>query len=486
MTAPRADSTQPPLPATKRGKSGAGSPDPAEVVLVKVSPERILQGAWYRMPLLGLGCLAGYLRSRGVAVAIVDALFDRLGLEETVAAVTARAPRVVGFTAMTHEVNRAAQVAQEIRRAVPGAQTVIGGPHATALPRRTLEECEVFDFAVFGEGEETLFELVEALRTGAWDFGGVKGLAWRLRGKAGEIVTNERRPWVEDLDRLPPPAWDLYGPSDVYQIFASRGCPYRCIFCMRVLGERVRFRSPRNVVDEMESVVERYHPRQIDFSDETWTLRHKWVYEVCDEIIGRGLHEKVRWFANGRVNTVNEDLLRRMREAGCFRIGYGIESGNDEILEKAQKGTTVKQIEEAVAATKRAGLEIEAFYILGFPGETRRTALDTIGLAARLNTTTAAFGIMAPYPGTKVAEMAARGEGGYRILSRDWSDFDKHLGNALELDTLSRRELERLQARAYLWFYIRNLRLWDLARFLWEKRRAVGKIARKMMGLGRV
>jgi radical SAM superfamily enzyme YgiQ (UPF0313 family) len=455
----------------------------ADVVLVKTSPEVIVQGAWYRMPLLGLGYLAGYLRARGVKAGIVDAMFDRLSLEETVRRVVDAAPRLVGLTAMTHEIRRAAEVARAIRRRLPGARFVIGGPHCTALPERTLEEFEVFDFGVFGEGEETLLELWSALVRGEGESAGVleriSGLVWRRDGQAAR---NKARPWIRDLDALPQPAWDLYGPSEVYQIFASRGCPFQCIFCMRVLGDEVRFRSPRSVVDEFEAVVERYHPRQIDFSDETFTLRRGWTLEICDELIRRGLHRCVRWFANGRVNTVDEELLRRMREAGCVRIGFGIESGNEEILRAAHKGTTTAQVEKAVAACKRVGLEMEAFYILGFPGETRRTALDTIGLAARLNTTTAAFGIMVPYPGTRVAEMAERGEGGYRLLSRDWSAYDKHLGDALELATLSRRELERLQARAYLWFYLRNLRVADLFRFFWEKRKAIGKMARKQLG----
>lgn len=290
---------------------------------------------------------------------------------------------------------------------------------------------------------------------------------------------------MTDLDALPRPAWDLYGPSDVYQIYASRGCPFRCIFCMRALGDTVRYRSPKNVVDEFEEVLERYGPKRIDFSDETFTMRRAWVLEICDELERRGLHRRMPWFANGRVNTVDEDLLRRIRRAGCVRMGFGIESGNQAILEAAQKGTTIAQIERVIAAAKRAGLETEAFYILGFPGETRATALDTIRLAARLNTTSAAFGIMVPYPGTEVAAMAARGEGGYRLLSRDWSDYDKHLGNALELEGLPRRQLERLQARAYLWFYARNLRLGSLARFAWEKRKAAVRLVAKIVGQGK-
>jgi len=460
-----------------------------EVVLVKTAEEEIVQGGWYRMPLLGLGYLAAYLRAHGVAVGIVDAMFDQLKFAETVERIVAARPRMVGLTAMTHEIRRAAQVAEAVRERLPGVLVVVGGPHATALPERTLEEFPVFDFAVVGEGEETLWRLwlaagcapAEAPAT-AEQLRQIEGLVFR---NGGRVEVNARRDWMRDLDSLPPPAWDLYGPAEVYQVYASRGCPFQCIFCMRVLGDQVRFRSPANVVDEVEHVVERYGAKRIDFSDETFTLRRRWALEICDEMERRGLHKKIEWFANGRVNSVDEELLQRMRRAGCVRVGYGIESGNQSVLNVAQKGTTLEQIEKAIAATRRAGLEIEAFYILGFPGETRQTAWDTIRLAARLNTTTAAFGIMVPYPGTKVAEMAAHGEGGYRLISTNWSDFDKHLGNAMELDSLSRSQLERLQAQAYLWFYLRNLRLRSLARFAWEKRKAAGRLLGKMLGRSR-
>lgn len=451
---------------------------PLEVMLVKTSPANIVQGQWYRMPLLSLVYLASYLRKHEVSVGIVDAMFDSLSQQETIERIVRRCPRLVGITAMTHEISQAAEIAEAVRRSLPQTRIVIGGPHCTALPARTLEEFNAFDFGICGEGEHTLAQLYGALKTERDEFDNIPGLVFRQNG---EVVVNSLRERINDLDSLPPPAWDLYQPSERYRVFGSRGCPFKCIFCMRVLGDKVRFRSAKNVVDEIEWLVDRYHPRVINFSDETFIVRHKWVLKICDDMIRRGLPKKIKWTCNGRVNMTDEKLFARMKEAGCTRIGFGIESGNEDILKVAQKGITPQQIREAIAICKRVGLETEAFYILGFPGETRKTAMDTIRLAAELNTTTAAFGIMVPYPGTKVAEMVKRGEGGYRMISKDWTDFDKHLGNALELNTLSRKQLEGLQIKAYLWFYLRNFRFTDLAKFFWDKRKAVRWMAKKLL-----
>jgi radical SAM superfamily enzyme YgiQ (UPF0313 family) len=204
-----------------------------EVVLVKTAEEEIVQGGWYRMPLLGLGYLAAYLRAHGVSVGIVDAMFDQLKFAETVERIVAARPRMVGLTAMTHEIRRAAQVAEAVRERLPGVLVVVGGPHATALPERTLEEFPVFDFAVVGEGEETLWRLwlaagcapAEAPAT-AEQLRQIEGLVFR---NGGRVEVNARRDWMRDLDSLPPPAWDLYGPAEVYQVYASRGCPFQCI-----------------------------------------------------------------------------------------------------------------------------------------------------------------------------------------------------------------------------------------------------------------
>lgn len=448
-----------------------------KVMLVNPAPEEIVQGGWYRMPLLGLGYLAAYLRQHGYPVAITDAKFDRLGLDAVLSRVRVFSPSLLGVTAMTHEVTRAAEIAASAKRLLPGLWAVIGGPHATALPAETLAEFPAFDSAVSGEGEETLLELSNTLSRGG-SLAGIAGLA--LRGVGGVVSTNPARPWRKEIDSLPLPAWDLYGPSREYQIFSSRGCPYRCSFCMRVLGDRVRYRSVEGVVKEFEWLVRNWRPAEISFSDEVFTLDERRATAICDRLIARGL-SATHWFANARVDCRSAALYRKMHEAGCVRVGVGIESGNQDILDRVHKGITKEKAREMIRLAREAGLQTAAFFIIGHPGETRDTIRQTIAFARELNPTTVAFGVMVPYPGTEIAVMAARGEGGYKLLSRNWNAYDKYFGGALEMVDIPRRELERWQARAYLSFYIRNRRLFSLARFLSSRRASVLHYLRRIL-----
>ncbi|MDD5557267.1 MAG: radical SAM protein [bacterium] len=445
------------------------APAGMRVLLVNPAPEEIVQGGWYRMPLLGLGYLAAYLRRSGLEVRIADAKFERLGLDAILGRAREFRPALLGITAMTHEVVRASRIAAAAKEALPGLATVIGGPHVTALPAETLAEFPAFDAAVYGEGEETLLELAGAVRRGG-GLSSIRGIAFR---DGGAVRTTPPRPWREDIDGLPFPAWDLYPPAPEYQIFSSRGCPYRCSFCMRVLGDTVRSRSVGNVVREFEWVTETYRPREISFSDEVFTLDERRTAAVCDLLIEKGLHRRVRWFANARANCLSRPLYRKMREAGCVRVGVGIESGNPEILARIHKGITLEKARRMVRMCREEGLDTAAFFIIGHPGETRETIRQTIAFARELNPTSVAFGIMVPYPGTEIAALASRGEGGYRLISHDWSDYDKYFGGALELEEIGRRELERWQARAYIGFYLGNRRFLSLARFLASRRRSI-------------
>jgi anaerobic magnesium-protoporphyrin IX monomethyl ester cyclase len=449
----------------------------SKVVLIKTAPERILQGQWYHMPLLNLGYLAAVLERSGVEVTIIDAQFERLTLAQTVGRARETGASIFGITAMTHEVRRAHEVATAIKEAVPSALIVVGGPHATALPVKTMEDFPTFDCLVIGEGEATIIELISALEHGS-ELDGVKGLAFRRNGR---IVVNEKRGWIEDLDSLPFPAWHLYPPAKAYPVFTARGCPFKCTFCMRVLGTKVRYRSTQNILDELQWIADNFHPNRFVAQDETFTMNLRRTREVADSIIEHGLHKRMKWDIQTRVDLADYDIFRRLREAGCDLVGLGIESGNNAILRRIGKGVTVEQAEKAVLSAKQAGLMTSAYYIIGHPKETREDILKTIDFATKLNTTEVVFGLMVPYPGTEIYQMALNKQGGYKVISSDWSDFDKHLGNALELENLNRRCMELLQIRAYLTFYLKNLRLLDLLRYTFEKRKAIIYMMQKIL-----
>ncbi len=440
------------------------------VFLVNPPPERVAQ-RWDQpnFPPLGLGYLAASLKNHGHHVQVLDAKVEGISLSDLLARLRKPKFDAVGLTAMTHEIARAARIARAAKGGNPSLLTMVGGCHVTALPTETLREFPEFDVAFRGEGEESAPEVLSCVERGL-GLDHVQGIAYRA---AGEVLETPERPWIANLDRLAEPAWELFPRTPVYPILTARGCPFRCVFCMRVLGNRVRFRSPENVLAEIEHVVDTYSPRELVFYDETFTVNRRRTMAILQGMIDRGLHRRVRWVAQTRVNECDAELLALMAEAGCREIDFGIESGNPDVLARIGKGITLDDARRAVTASKRAGIEAVTLFILGHPGETRKTALDTIRFATELNGDHLALGIMVPYPGTEVGRMAANGSDGYRLLSTNWADYDKYLGNGVELENLSRRDLELLQMWGYLRFYVGNRRLGDLLKVVASRRQEV-------------
>jgi radical SAM superfamily enzyme YgiQ (UPF0313 family) len=248
---------------------------------------------------------------------------------------------------------------------------------------------------------------------------------------------------------------------------------------MQVLGKEMRRRSPESVVDEMEYAVERYGAHTIFFSDEIFLYNDRLTRETLQLIRKRELPKRVRWRALTRVNIVSEELMREAKDAGCFLLELGIESGSDKILKAINKQINVEQAEKAVKIIKKSGIGVSANFILGHPNETLETVKATVNLAVKLNTDMLAVGIMVPYPGTKIFEMAKRKEAGYRLLTQDWSMYDKYGGRALDLDGLPLKELEKWQRKALLYFYLKNFRFLDLINFIITFRRSILKLVIK-------
>jgi len=452
-----------------------------KVALINPPPPAVIQ-TWDRPPYpsLALGYLTGFLKAKGVDVLTIDAAFDGLSLNEVKDDLLKFQPHVLGFTAMTHRITHVAWVANDLKRLFPESLFIIGGPHSTVVPARTLQEFPIFDIAVIGEGELTLLDLVKSIQEQGLNpeqLASIKGIAWHFKD---EIKVNEPREPVLDLDSLPFPNYDnIKRRIEIYPIFSSRGCPHQCIFCCRIHGNRLRIRSPKNVVNEIEYAIDKFNPKLLDFADDTFTLPKRRAMEICDLMISEGLNKKIKWTALSRVTGVDHALFDKMKEAGCIKVDFGVESGNPDVLKIIKKGITVTDAESAIGMAKKAGLKTGSYFIIGHPYETIQMIRDTIKLATKLNTSTVSFGIMVPYPGTEVYEMATKGDGNYKLISEKWDDFDKQIGNALELEGLPRKELEKWQVKAYITFYLYNYRLLDMIRMAISQRRLVWTIITK-------
>lgn len=441
------------------------------VALVVPHTEKVAQSQYHMIPQLGVGYLAASLVAHGFRCIIVDAKMSRLRLEEVVERVLAAEPQVVGLSAMTHEVGRAHGIATAVKARSPSTWTFVGGCHASALPERTLREFPAFDGVVGGEAEQVFPEALERLADGGTEaLAGLQGVAWR---RTGEVVFNGPADMVAELDQLPMPAWQLFPETRIYPILTTRGCPFRCDFCQRASGGSVRLRPPDHVVDELKVLVSRFGARDVRFRDEVFTVNKKNAAEICERMMREGLHKQIRWSCITHCNTVDRETLAVLKQAGCRTVGFGVESGNPDVLKRMGKKATKDRVRKAIDDAKGVGLKTAAYYIFGHPYETRETVEDTIRFAAELNTTYVAFGTMVPYPGTKVYEMARRGEGGFHRLADSWADYDKYLTNPVELEGLKRQELERAQVRAYLVFFTGNVRVFSALRFFFVHRKPI-------------
>jgi len=395
-------------------------------------------------PPLGLAYLAAALETAGMEVRVLDLVVQPYS-EEMLARVLAEfRPRIVGATAVTMTVDAALAVLADVKRLWPGALTVVGGPHVTFCAEETLAACPELDVVAIGEGEDTVVDLGRAVAAGA-GLAGVRGIAYR---EEGGVRLTARRRRIRDLDRLPLPARHLL-PLGRYRalgmpisMITSRGCPHRCIFCVgrRMVGARLRLRRPDRVVDELEAVSALgFH--QVNIADDLFTADAGRCTAVCDEILRRGL--TVRWTAFARVDTVDRELLHRMRAAGCSAVSFGIESGNPGILRTVRKGITLAQVEAAVRMCADAGVTALASFILGLPGETPETIDETAAFARRLEALGLIYGfhLLAPFPGTRVRERSR--EYGLRVLTDDWRAY--HANRAVtETATVDRNTLDRI------------------------------------------
>lgn len=414
---------------------------------------------------LGIGYIAAVLEKEHFDINIIDCRPLNITSDQLIEILKKDRPDIIGFTSTILEIKKCSILSRKIKQVLPTSLLIIGGPHLSSLPLETMKDSS-FDIGGIGEGELTMLEICEQVRDNKLNLKSIKGIIYREDEK---LHITEPRPFIEDLDSLPFPARHLYPPLSKYKpvpasyikrplghMMTSRGCPYQCTFCDRkVFGNRTRFRSPKNVVDEIEEMINIHGAREIKFFDDTFTLNNQRTIEICDEIIKRGI--KVPWSCLTRVNNVTKPLLGKMKKAGCWQVAYGLESGDQRILDKMKKGITLEQSRNAVKWAKEAGINIRAFFILGTPGETSESIRKTVTFAKELPIDVATFYIVTLYPGNELYQIAQR-EG--TILHQDYSQYNpiidvRHSKLAYVPEGMTEEELRHTISKAYKDFYLR-------------------------------
>jgi anaerobic magnesium-protoporphyrin IX monomethyl ester cyclase len=413
-------------------------------------------GAVMHLPfaLLGLGYLAAVLEKNQYPVDVIDCQIFKLSFEEFRTELGKRQPDVVGMSASTLTYQTGLKLLKIAKEVCPNCLTVMGGPHVTFWDDKALEECPELDVVVRKEGENTFLELMQRIEAGK-DFHDVIGTTCR---KDGSFVRNPDRPYIEDLDSLPFPARHLWPldrlreTEDVLYLITSRGCIFWCEFCttVRMHGRKFRMRSPKNVVDELEYLHKTFKVENFTFCDDAFTVDQPRVEELCCEIISRGL--KIKWNCGTRVDMITKELLMKMKEAGCISVWFGVESGTQEVLDSMKKGISTEQTIQTLGWVRELGLKPVPNVILGFPGETKKSAWETIKFVEKLSPDDVGFyNVATPFPGTPLYDQVKE-KGWLRV-----TDFDKYDTTTPIFETpwLSMKDLGKLRESAFHHFYLR-------------------------------
>ncbi|MGH8550185.1 MAG: B12-binding domain-containing radical SAM protein [Methylococcales bacterium] len=389
----------------------------SKIIFVNPPYERIAAGYRFvrhitnRSPSLGLLYLAAAVRERGYQTAIIESDIEDLNPDEVADRIVREKPDYVGITLFTVAVWQAARIARMVKKACPWIPIIVGGPHISSMSTETLERFPEFDLAVIHEGERVLPELLACLDRGD-NPEQVKGILWRNNG---ELLKTPPAPTINDLDNLPMPAWDLlldfpkrylpaifdYPRGPVATLAASRGCPFVCKFCdTSTFGAKVRANSPEMVFKMMKFLNEKFGIRHIQFVDDLFLASRIRTTALCDLIIANGLD--MTWNCTARVDTVKPGVLKRMKQAGCWEISFGLETGSNELLQQMDKAARVETSEQAVNWTHAAGIRCKGLFMLGYPGENSHTIAKTKAFVRRLPMTTMNLSKFTPYPGSPI------------------------------------------------------------------------------------
>lgn len=409
-------------------------------------------------PSLPLGGIAAWVRQNGFDVRLIDLHVENVYPKDAADRVRDYDPHIVALTAKTLGWPAVIEIAQMVKVACPNALIVVGGPHLSIYAEESMT-WECFDVAVVGDGEETFLEICERVESKS-DVDDVLGTVVRL--KDGEIVRNPPRPLSRSINKYPQTAWDLipiedYNCLTLLRPFATmvttRGCPWHCGYCSQVYSEKLRFRSVKLVVDEMEYLVRKRGVREIVFFDETFTIGKKRMMKFSDEVQRRGI--KVKFNIRARVDTVDRDVVRALKKAGLRSIHMGVEAGTNRVLKIMNKQITREQTEQAFRICREEGVDTRGYFMIGYYDTTPADIEDTIQFASGIGLDWASFSVATALPATDLYRIAQ--ERGY-VDGDFWKQYTIDGGGVipqLETETFTAEMLRAYRTKAYMNFYLR-------------------------------
>lgn len=410
---------------------------------------------------MGSIALTGYIKehNKNIDIEIYDTNVEKdSSIEKTIDFILKHNPQILGLTSMTTNIKAALKIAKAIKTIKPSIITVIGGIHPTVAPEHVLSNKAV-DFIVMGEGEITFSEFLKNINNPR-NYKKIDGLGYKENGK---IMLNKRRELIKNLDELPIPAYDLlkiekyrspYGSrSPFISMIRSRGCPFQCIFCgvQNMFGRIYRSQSPERTIKEIDYLINKFNIKEISFKDSEFTLNQKNTAEFCD-LLSKKNYDLI-WSCTARVDCGSLELYKKMKKAGCTTITFGMESGDQNILNILKKDITIEQINQAVKEAKKAGLKVSAGFIIGSPQETKETIMKSIKLSKKLNPDYVAFCFATPFPKTELREMAIKNNW---LINPD-STAVAYMELIMNATNLSNEELKKYMKKAYRSFYFRPL-----------------------------
>jgi radical SAM superfamily enzyme YgiQ (UPF0313 family) len=418
-----------------------------------------IEGYENKIPPIGLAYLASIILQEGAEVAIHDLNISNESLDNSISKILAENPDLIGISSSTPAVPKTLEIAEKIKKINSKIKIIVGGPHASILYQELLDSPWI-DFCARGEGENIMREIVRCFKNKK-PLAKILGISYKRNKK---IISNSDMPLIENLDSLPFPAWYLFDLKKYKNfvsneklslpIVTSRGCPFNCTFCYKgIFGKRWRFRSPKNIIEELKYIIKKFHIEEFSIADDNFTLNPKRAIEFCEHIIKNKI--KIKWrCTNGiRADLASHKLFNTMKMAGCYLVAFGVETGDEEILKKINKGETINQIKNAFKIAKEEKLETLGFFMFGNLGENEKTMEKTIRLAKEINPDYAQFSIATPFPGSAMFwEIKKNG----KFLINSWKDYVFYEGKPIfyypGLDT---NIITKMYQKAYLGFYIR-------------------------------